>query len=491
MGQSTIDLDADTPPRSSESESLRERLAVAERRLEALGNRFSELRDRVVALETEREQVREELKNRSFRDPYTGFANRRQFMEDLEFHFRTRSSDRTPSFAVGLLRLAQAYRRANYNLNRVALVAATGMRIQGVLQELGLSGENPYISDRMDEFYLVFPISDAAYLHATASRIAEEVSKPYPGGRDLMFGCSVGLAVAEAGIGVAELLENADIALAESERSGHVVVMYEAGMGQAYRNRTVMERHLRGAIHQAGFDGFSLRYQPIVNRDRQIVAAEVLMRWLHVGLGNVKPAEFIPLAEQTGQIRYLGNWSMYQAARQLRAWHQAGHRDLALSINLSASQFAHPDLIDRVQDTISLVGANSVVLELTETSIMDDVDGSIRKMEALRTMGVSISIDDFGTGYSSLSHLRRFPIDTLKIDQTFIRDVHRNRSNQQIVKAVITMAKGFGMVSMAEGEETREELEFLFDHGCDKIQGFYFSWPLPAGEFGTLLARGA
>ena len=248
---------------------------------------------------------------------------------------------------------------------------------------------------------------------------------------------------------------------------------------------------LHSAI-QAGFEGFNLHYQPFVDAQGAIHGSEALIRWHHSELGNVPPDRFVPLAEEMGAIRFIGQWTLYRACRELKRIHSAGRDNLYVSVNLSASQFKQIDLVERIGGVLESLELDGrfLTLELTETTVMEDPEEALAKMGDLRSMGVRLALDDFGTGYSSLSYLRQFPFDTLKIDRSFVQDVHLSPNDQEIVKAMIAMGDAFGMKTLAEGVESRGELDFLFEHGCDLIQGYYFSPPVASEEYQDLCRLG-
>lgn len=469
---------------------LREDIDVSRRRIRELEEENGRLSSENDRLRDENEDLRnrdDELEHILNHNPSTGLPIRRVFDRDFERLLReARSVGRGPKVAIGLLRLGRDYEsiKSTRDRNRVLLFKTTA-RIRDVV------GENVYQSDRLDEFLLIFrdmPNIDGVEIRA--AQVVEEVARPHePPADDVAFGCHLGTAVYPFhGDTREDLLGNADIALAECERTRLPHIVYSDEMGERHRERLSIEAELKAAI-QAGFEQFSLHYQPLVDRERRITGAEALIRWNRPDSGFISPARFIPIAEETGSIRFIGQWTLYRACRQLKAWHVEGHEDLNISINLSPSQFKQPDLAESIDGYLESVrlGGEALKLELTETTIMEDPEDAIRTMNQLRERGISISLDDFGTGYSSLSYLRRFPIDTLKIDRSFVTDVDTNESNQEIVKAMIGMAKSFGMQTLAEGVEREEELNFLFDHGCDHVQGYLFSKPVPGDRFENLL----
>ena len=424
------------------------------------------------------------------RNPATGLPIRRVLDTDIADVLRQVAGQvRGPVVAVGLLRLDRDYAKIKNtrDRNRV-LLFKTADRIREII------GDNVYQSDRLDEFLLILrsmPNIDGVELRA--DQIVEAVSRHHePPADDVRFGCHLGIAVyPDHGRSREDILGNADIALLESERSRAPYVVYGDDMGVRYREREYLETELKLAIH-SGFQGFSLSYQPFVDREGTIRGSEALLRWSHPGLGQVSPDRFIPLAEEIGAVRFLGQWTLYRAARQLKLWHAAGFTELYVSVNLSPAQFKQADLVERIDGIIESLDLDPrfLKLELTETTVMEDPEEAIGKMNDLRSMGVRLALDDFGTGYSSLSYLRRFPFETLKIDRSFVSGIDTNHNDQEIVRAMIAMSRAFGMQTLAEGVETREELDFLFGEGCDLIQGYHYSRAVPPEQFSALLDHG-
>jgi EAL domain-containing protein (putative c-di-GMP-specific phosphodiesterase class I)/FixJ family two-component response regulator len=238
---------------------------------------------------------------------------------------------------------------------------------------------------------------------------------------------------------------------------------------------------------------FQVYYQPQVNvQTGKIISAEALIRWLHPEKGLISPAQFIPSAEATGFIVQLGEWVLQTACRQIQVWQNAGFSGLRVAVNLSARQFHQPDLSSRVAQILAEIGLepSSLELELTESLMVEDAPSAIATLQQLKSLGVSISIDDFGTGYSSLSYLAQYPFDTLKIDRCFISNITHGCTNAAIVKAIIEMAHSLCLEVVAEGVETEAEKDFLGRYKCDTMQGYFFSPPLPAGDFEQLLVAG-
>jgi EAL domain-containing protein (putative c-di-GMP-specific phosphodiesterase class I) len=250
-----------------------------------------------------------------------------------------------------------------------------------------------------------------------------------------------------------------------------------------------IENDLRRALEKKEL---LLYYQPQVDATSlKIVGVEALIRWQHPEWGMVSPMRFIPIAEESGQIREIGNWVLYSAVQQNADWKAAGLPIVPVAINLSVVQFRDASLCDAVGEAMRASGLDPamVELELTESIAMDDSSFTIDMVARLHALGIGLSIDDFGTGYSSLSYLKRFKIDKLKIDQSFIRDLHSDPDDAAIVTAIIGLAKGLGFRTIAEGVETQGQLDFLREHQCDEIQGYFYSKPVPADEFARLLAH--
>jgi predicted signal transduction protein with EAL and GGDEF domain len=287
-----------------------------------------------------------------------------------------------------------------------------------------------------------------------------------------------------------ELLKQADIAMYQAKDAGrNAMRFFDQQMQISIDTRVAMEADLRLAITE---NQFELYYQPQVNHNRQIIGAEVLIRWQHPQNGFTSPADFIPLAEATGLILPIGAWVLETACIQLKSWEsdfQAQH--LLLAVNVSARQFHQVDFVEQVQLVILRSGINPerLKLELTESLVLDNIDDTIIKMNSLREIGVRFSMDDFGTGYSSLSSLKKLPLNQLKIDQSFVRDIASDPDDVVIVQTIIAMAKSLGMAVIAEGVETEVQRAFLEQHDCHLYQGYLFSRPVPIEQFETLLRQ--
>lgn len=286
------------------------------------------------------------------------------------------------------------------------------------------------------------------------------------------------------------LLKSAGTALNRAkDLDGNNYQFYTSGRTTKALRQLVLEHNLRPGLER---EEFIIHYQPQVNiQTFQLVAMEALVRWEHPALGLLYPAEFIGLAEDNGLIISIGEWVLRTACLQNKSWQDAGYDPLRVAVNLSARQFQQPGLVEFVAHVLKDTGLDPHLLEieLTEGSIMKDPNQAIRKLHELKAMGVQISVDDFGTGYSSLNYLKRFPIDTLKVDQSFVKDINSDPDNEAIVSAIITLAHALKLNVIAEGVETQEQLESLRMLNCDEVQGFLFSHPLSVVEFTGLLAE--
>ncbi|MFD2613322.1 putative bifunctional diguanylate cyclase/phosphodiesterase [Paenibacillus gansuensis] len=283
------------------------------------------------------------------------------------------------------------------------------------------------------------------------------------------------------------LIKNADTAMYRAkEKGGNTFQMYFREMNHRSLEQLNLENQLRKALDK---NEITLFYQPLVDlQTGSITGMEALVRWKHPQ-GMISPADFIPLAEETGLILPIGNWVLRESCIQNKKWQDAGYPDLTVSVNISVNQFHQPGFVKYVQQTLTETGLDPhrLCLEITENVAMKNVTYIMDTMNKLKQMGVQISIDDFGTGYSSLSYLKRFDVDTLKIDQSFIRELSGDEDNMAIVTALIAMSKQLKIKTLAEGVETQDQLNFLIEQGCDGIQGFIFSRPVPPEQFEELM----
>jgi len=299
---------------------------------------------------------------------------------------------------------------------------------------------------------------------------------------ELNISCSVGIAVFPAdGRDLDELMRRADAAMYEAKAGGRdAAKVFDSSIDFAIRERQSLEQHLRLALER---NEFSLHYQPRLDAmTGAVVGVEALIRWHSAELGQVPPAQFIPVAEESGQIHPIGRWVFGEACRQCAEWQLQGMPSVVVSVNLSAAQLAAPDLVELVRQSIDQYGCDPLGLELeiTESHLMVDAVAATEKLIAIKALGLQLSIDDFGTGYSSLAYLKRFPIDKLKIDQSFVRDMLDDPADMAIVRAIVVLGHTLGLSVVAEGVEQAEQAEQLKQMGCDELQGYYFARPLAA-----------
>jgi diguanylate cyclase (GGDEF)-like protein len=284
-----------------------------------------------------------------------------------------------------------------------------------------------------------------------------------------------------------ELLKNADVAMYHAKQERNNWQLYRADMNVNTEGRLGMEVELRRALER---DEFQLYFQPqIAVKTGEFVGMEALIRWDSKTLGRVSPADFIPIAEDSGLIVPIGEWILRAAAEQCKRWERSGLDPFTVSVNISAPQFRRSNLLQVVSTVLTQchLDARWLGLEITESSIMKHAEQTIQTLVDLRELGVAIAIDDFGTGYSSLSYLKRFPVNKIKVDQSFVRDISSDPNDAAIVSAVVAMSKQLGIRTIAEGVETAEQLAFLSRLECDEYQGYYFSKPIPAAEVAPLI----
>jgi diguanylate cyclase (GGDEF)-like protein len=284
-----------------------------------------------------------------------------------------------------------------------------------------------------------------------------------------------------------EVLKQADLAMYHSKAAGrNLVSFFDPEMQAAMEQRAELEKDLRASLnlHQ-----LMLYYQMQVDDSGRIVGAEALIRWQHPQRGMVLPAQFIPLAEEIGMILSIGDWVIEQACAQLKSWEMNPvMNNIRVSVNVSPRQLSHPYFVEQVKDAIEQTGIrpSQLKLELTESFILKDMQDAIEKMQELRGIGIRFAMDDFGTGYSSLSHLKCLPLEQLKIDQSFVRDIARDKNSRVMVRTIISIASNFGLEVVAEGVETDDQFAFLRQYGCNKFQGYLFSKAVTAREFERL-----
>jgi len=440
---------------------------------------------------TIRRRTEETIRNLAYHDPMTGLPNRRLFNDRLNQAIERARRNRR-QLAVMILDLDR-FKLINDSLGLVRgdqVLRAVGERLVAVVRR----------SDTIarlggDDFLLLLPGVDGAESSAkVAQKILDTFLPPLQlEDQELHLGATLGITLyPHDGDDAETLIRNADTALYRAkEHSRGSYQFYTTDMNATAFERLVLETQLRKAIERGELVVY---YQPQVRLDTgAVVAVEALVRWFHADLGLVSPAEFIPLAEETGLILDLGRWVLRTACAQVRSWQEQGFADLRLAVNLSGRQFEQDDLVRSIAQVIeeATFDPSDLDLELTESSIMRSPEQAVPKLQALDRLGIRLSIDDFGTGYSSLGHLKRFPIRTLKIDQSFIQDITTDPNDAAIAQAIIALADSLQLKVIAEGVETRDQLDLLRRYHCDEMQGYLFARPLPPGELLELLRSGS
>jgi len=405
-------------------------------------------------------------------------------------------------------RLTQAVAQAHRNRLRVAVMHIDLDRFKVVNETLG-----HYVGDALlkqaaerirksaregdtvarvggDEFTIVFPnVASLQALSANAEKILNDLAKPFPSdGQELFVSASIGLSLyPDDAATVDEIIKHADAAMYSAKHLGrNNFQFFTNDLNREVQERMLIEAGLRTAIQR---DELSLLYQPKIDlATRQIYGAEALLRWVHPKLGRISPARFVPVAEEAGLVGQIGEWVLRTACRQIREWQDTGFA-LQVAVNVSARQFQQYDVAELVMGIMNETGAlpENLELELTESAVMNDAETSIVTLERLSALGAQIAIDDFGTGYSSLSYLKRLPLDVLKIDQSFVRDISSDPNDAAIVRAIITLARSLGIKVIAEGVENEAQLAFLNAYGCQYAQGYLFGEPLTTRQLEQLI----
>lgn len=439
---------------------------------------------------TERKQAEEKIRYLAYFDSLTNLPNRRLLMDRLGQALI--ASNRTQEFGFVMILDLDNFKVLNdtqgHDVGDRLLIEVAQRLLGNIRQEDTVSrlGGDEYVM--MAENLGTDQISAANQAEMIAEKIRHALNQPYAisrNGQTHHSTSSIGVALfCGQALSVDVLLKQADVALYQAKGAGrNTIRFFNPEMQAAIDARSAMEVALRNALKQGEFQLF---YQPQIDQDGRLTGAEALLRWMPANQGPVSPDQFIPLAEDTGLIIPMGLWVMQTACTQLKAWAESTHtRDLQIAINVSARQFRQPDFVEQVRASLEQSGANPALLklELTESAVLENVEEVICRMREIKALGVVFSLDDFGTGFSSLSYLKRLPLDQVKIDQSFVRDVNSNPNDAAIVRAIIAMSRSLGMQVIAEGVETEAQLSFLKDSGCTNFQGYLFGKPMPIWEW--------
>ncbi|NJL36848.1 MAG: bifunctional diguanylate cyclase/phosphodiesterase [Leptolyngbyaceae cyanobacterium SM1_4_3] len=427
----------------------------------------------------------------AFRDRLTGLPNRTLFMRRLERSVRQTNQRKQNGFAVLFLDLDRfksmnkkfGSKRGDRLLVKIASRLKTSIGSHDFLARVGGNEFAILLSEVQSEEQASW---DAHHLQVQLN-LPFEIDT-----QEICLTTSIGIALSSAGyVWSDDLLRDAQTAMYHAKSLGRArYALFQPSMRVQAVTLLQIETDLRRAVER---QELRLHYQPLVSlQTGKIVGFEALARWQHPKHGLIAPAEFIPIAEDSGLITSVGYWAMLQACYQLRIWQQRFLTDppLMVSVNLSSRQFAQPNLINQVECVLAETGldAQSLKLEITESMVMEDIEAAIATLEQIKALNVRLGIDDFGTGYSSLSHLYRFPADTLKVDQSFISRIGLDEENNEIVRAIVTLAHNLGMTVIAEGIETQEQLAMLRSLNCEYGQGYFFSEPLNHEAAATLFA---
>jgi diguanylate cyclase (GGDEF)-like protein len=425
-----------------------------------------------------------EAMNQAFLDSLTGLASRALFMTRMEGAFATAGSRGVAALFVDLDR----FKVVNDSLGH----AAGDLLLQGVAKRIEKCLRDGDTAARLggDEFAVLLPgVSSVDEVVPVAKRILEALRRPFDlAGKETFVSSSIGIAFGETSHDAQELMVRADLAMYQAKKQGKdCYEIFEPAMQAVFQANLEMEADLRRAVVRHEFE---LRYQPIVRlRTGEITGLEALVRWQHPERGLIPPLEFIPLAEETGLIVPIGEWVLREACRQAARWNERRDKPLTVSVNLSAVQLDQGNLPTVVRSALADSGlaATCLVIELTESLLVDHRGSTMRQLEETRALGVRLAIDDFGTGYSSLAYLRRFPVDIIKIDKSFVDDVVDEPTAAALTLGIIQLGQALNLSTIAEGIEDLGQLNELNDGNCELGQGYYFAEPLNDEAMGELL----
>ena len=454
-----------------------------------IGARISAMRARILRANQELTNALSTIQDMATHDSLTGLPNRASLSDTLQ-HAITKAQRGKQGLAVFFIDLDN-FKSINDTLGHPTgdqLLREVARRVRASIRESDLVARLGG-----DEFVvMVDSVSDRLGLQLLAGKILSAIGElTMLESHEVKVTASIGIAVyPDDGVDVSALLANADMAMYRAKALGrNRTSEYSADLGENAIERFEIEKGMRHALEN---NEFQLYYQPKIDfQSGRMEGVEALIRWHHPTLGLLAPDRFIPIAESSNFIIPLGKWVIEQACRQSRAWQQAKLPRFSIAVNLSAIQLADPSLVGHVTDALRVSGVDPslIELEITETALMKNLDQAIIRLHALRALGVRLSIDDFGTGYSSLSYLKQMPVDILKVDRSFVKDLPHNRDDLAITRAVIAMAHGLSMKVVAEGVEQKEQFESLRAEGCDEFQGWFCRPAMQSKELEALIIR--
>jgi len=435
-------------------------------------------------------EIESRLSNYEYRDPVTGLFNRRSLNiileKEIEKAKRSRSEKLRALLFIALENMSKVNQAHGHEIGDL-LLENTGLRIRKVLR----GSDFVFRFEGNELTALLTNISRNTDAGKVAQKIHNAVALPYDyKGTELLITCSIGIAVyPEDGEERNILIQRAASALQEAKKRGNTFLLFNAALHREAQERLRLESDLAKAFDEQQFE---LHFQPVVDMAGSLRGAEALIRWQHPQRGMVPPLDFIPLAEETGMIQAIGRWTLFTACQHLARW--SSRIDLYLSVNLSARDFADPQLLELLETAMSKAGIKDprrLKLEITETRCMEDPERTIRRIAELKAKGIDTLVDDFGSGYSSLGYLKRLPADTFKIDRVFVEALAESCDERDYLSRIIDTIKSRRKRVLVEGVSTAQQYALLKDMRCDLMQGYYFSRPLPASAFEKLLARDA
>jgi diguanylate cyclase (GGDEF)-like protein/PAS domain S-box-containing protein len=436
---------------------------------------------------TERKKTDEKIKYLAYHDDLTGLPNRKFFNQYLDTTIRNvKQDDKLTLLFIDLDQFKIVNDTLGHNIGDLLLIEV-GKRISGCVRS-----QDKVARHAGDEFIILIENISNSETNSIADRILRSLEAPFfIKGNEIFISASIGISIyPKHGRDPATLIKNADAAMYDAKSYGkNNFKYYSVDIENANNRKITIINGLHKALEN---QEFKLFYQPkIITSSQSISGVEALLRWHHPVHGTISPSEFIPLAEETGMIIPIGEWVLREACKRYKVWESQGIAPQAMSINISPRQLKDPQLLSKIKAILveHHFIPQHLEIEITESVAIDNFEDTITQLNQIREIGVKVALDDFGTGYSSLNYLRQFPIDALKIDRSFINDVIGNSQTAAIVKSIISIAHSLNLPVVAEGVETEEQFNFLYDLQCDYIQGYYISTPLPSNQMEELLRK--